>query len=143
MAGAQLNAERLMTGKSGQSSPIAAAALQSRPKACSVSSAAGRLSSVPKCECVTPSAFSRARSTELSRPVMYGANRLAVTISIGAAFYPQHALQFAGLYTSADEATSRAKQKGRSGFVLQGEGGELSLEECLALDVLKVPSGLS
>ena len=80
---------------------------------------------------------------ELSRPVMYGANRLAVTISIGAAFYPQHALQFAGLYKSADEAMYRAKQKGRSGFVLQGEGGELSLEECLALDVLKVPSGLS
>lgn len=79
---------------------------------------------------------------ELSRPVLYGANRLAVTISIGAAFYPQHALQFAGLYKSADEAMYRAKQKGRSGFVLQGCDGELSQQTCLMLDVLKVPSGL-
>lgn len=80
---------------------------------------------------------------ELSRPVLYGANRLAVTISIGAAFYPQHAMQFAGLYKSADEAMYRAKQKGRSGFVLQGCDGELSQQTCLMLDVLKVPSGLS
>jgi diguanylate cyclase (GGDEF)-like protein len=80
---------------------------------------------------------------ELSRPVLYGANRLAVTISIGAALYPQHALQFAGLYKSADEAMYRAKQKGRSGFVLQGCDGELSQQTCLLLDVLKVPSGLS
>ncbi|BCR23247.1 diguanylate cyclase [Aquipseudomonas alcaligenes] len=79
---------------------------------------------------------------ELSRPVLYGANRLAVTISIGAAFYPQHALQFAGLYKAADEAMYRAKQKGRSGFVLQGCDGELSPQTCLILDVLKVPSGL-
>ncbi|MBD9426884.1 GGDEF domain-containing protein [Pseudomonas sp. PDM15] len=80
---------------------------------------------------------------ELSRPVLYGANRLAVTISIGAALYPQHALQFSGLYKSADEAMYRAKQRGRSGFVLQGCDGELSPQTCLMLDVLKVPSGLS
>jgi diguanylate cyclase (GGDEF)-like protein len=80
---------------------------------------------------------------ELSRPVLYGANRLAVTISIGAALYPQHALQFTGLYKSADEAMYRAKQRGRSGFVLQGSDGELSPQTCLMLDVLKVPSGLS
>jgi diguanylate cyclase (GGDEF)-like protein len=80
---------------------------------------------------------------ELSRPVLYGANRLAVTISIGAALYPQHALQFTGLYKSADEAMYRAKQRGRSGFVLQGCDGELSPQTCLMLDVLKVPSGLS
>jgi diguanylate cyclase (GGDEF)-like protein len=80
---------------------------------------------------------------ELSRPVLYGANRLVVTISIGAALYPQHAVQFAGLYKSADEAMYRAKQRGRSGFVLQGSDGELSPQTCLMLDVLKVPSGLS
>jgi diguanylate cyclase (GGDEF)-like protein len=80
---------------------------------------------------------------ELSRPVLYGANRLAVTISIGAALYPQHALQFTGLYKSADEAMYRAKQRGRSGFVLQGSDGELSPQTCLMLDVLKVPSGLT
>ncbi|WP_373389572.1 diguanylate cyclase domain-containing protein [Pseudomonas alcaligenes] len=80
---------------------------------------------------------------ELSRPVLYGANRLAVTISIGGALYPQHALQFTGLYKAADEAMYRAKQKGRSGFVLQGCDGELSQHTCLMLDVLKVPSGLS
>ncbi|WP_137972193.1 diguanylate cyclase [Pseudomonas sp. F(2018)] len=80
---------------------------------------------------------------ELSRPVLYGANRLVVTISIGAALYPQHALQFTGLYKSADEAMYRAKQRGRSGFVLQGCDGELSPQTCLMLDVLKVPSGLS
>nr|WP_286674982.1 diguanylate cyclase [Pseudomonas subflava] len=79
---------------------------------------------------------------ELSRPVLYGANRLAVTISIGGALYPQHAQQFAGLYKSADEAMYRAKEKGRSGFVLQGCDGELSPQACLMLDVLKVPSGL-
>ncbi|MDX5373542.1 MAG: sensor domain-containing diguanylate cyclase [Pseudomonadaceae bacterium] len=80
---------------------------------------------------------------ELSRPVLYGANRLAVTISIGGALYPQHALQFSSLYKAADEAMYRAKQKGRSGFVLQGCDGELSQQTCLMLDVLKVPSGLS
>ena len=80
---------------------------------------------------------------ELSRPVLYGANRLVVTISIGAALYPQHALQFTSLYKSADEAMYRAKQRGRSGFVLQGCDGELSPQTCLMLDVLKVPSGLS
>ncbi len=80
---------------------------------------------------------------ELSRPVLYGANRLAVTISIGGALYPQHALQFTGLYKASDEALYRVKQKGRSGFVLQGCDGELSPQTCLMLDVLKVPSGLS
>ncbi|WP_068829104.1 diguanylate cyclase [Pseudomonas sp. BMS12] len=80
---------------------------------------------------------------ELAKPVLYGANRLAVTISIGGALYPQHAQQFTGLYKAADEAMYRAKQKGRSGFVLQGCDGELSQQTCLMLDVLKVPSGLS
>lgn len=80
---------------------------------------------------------------ELAKPVLYGANRLAVTISLGAALYPQHAEQFAGLYKSADEALYKAKQQGRSGFVMQGGTGNLSQQDCLQLDVLKVPSGLS
>ena len=79
---------------------------------------------------------------ELAKPVMYGANRLAVTISIGGALFPQHAQQFSGLYKAADEAMYRAKQKGRSGFVLQGCDGQMSQQTCLMLDVLKVPSGL-
>lgn len=79
---------------------------------------------------------------ELAKPVLYGANRLAVTISIGAALYPTHAEQFAGLYKSADEALYKAKQQGRSGFVMQGNTGTLSPQECLQLDVLKGPSGL-
>ena len=79
---------------------------------------------------------------ELAKPVLYGASRLAVTISIGAALYPRHAEHFAGLYKSADEALYKAKQQGRSGFVMQGDAGNLSQQECLQLDVLKVPSGL-
>jgi two-component system, sensor histidine kinase LadS len=79
---------------------------------------------------------------ELAKPVLYGANRLAVTISIGAALYPTHAEQFAGLYKSADEALYKAKQQGRSGFVMQSSEGNLSQQEYLQLDVLKVPSGL-
>lgn len=77
---------------------------------------------------------------ELAKPVLYGASQLAVTISIGAALYPQHAVQFAGLYKSADEALYRAKQQGRSGFVIQSDS--LSPQACLQLDVLKVASGL-
>lgn len=80
---------------------------------------------------------------ELAKPVLYGASRLAVTISIGAALYPRHAEHFAGLYKSADEALYKAKQQGRSGFVKQGDAGNLSKQECLQLDVLKVPSGLA
>ena len=81
--------------------------------------------------------------TELAHPVLYGANRLAVTISIGAALYPQHARQFTSLYKTADEALYRAKHRGRSAFVLMGCDGELSSQTCLMLDVLRIPSGLS
>ncbi|MNR62358.1 RNase II stability modulator [compost metagenome] len=74
--------------------------------------------------------------------MLYGVSRLAVTISIGAALYPQHAEQFAGLYKAADEALYKAKQQGRSGFVMQGGESTLNQQECLQLDVLQVPSGL-
>lgn len=57
---------------------------------------------------------------ELAQPVLYRDLPLVVTISIGAALYPQHAEQFAALYEVADEALYRAKQQGRSGFVVQG-----------------------
>ncbi len=80
---------------------------------------------------------------ELAKPVNYGAERLAVSISIGAAFYPQHARQFSALYKAADEALYRAKQKGRSGYVLSGCSGDMNADNRLLLDVLKVPSGLS
>ncbi|PTQ68701.1 diguanylate cyclase (GGDEF)-like protein [Pseudomonas sp. GV071] len=80
--------------------------------------------------------------TELARPVLYGANNLAVTISIGAALFPQHAKQFAGLYKAADEALYQAKSQGRSGCIMRGKDGALSPEQCLFLDVLQVPTGL-
>jgi len=79
---------------------------------------------------------------ELARPVLYGAERLVVTISIGVALYPLHGKQFAALYKAADGALYRVKARGRSGFALCGADGELSTEACLQLDVLKVPSGL-
>ncbi len=79
---------------------------------------------------------------ELAKPVLYGANRLTVTISIGAALFPLHAQQFASLYKAADEAMYQAKQQGRSGFIMPGCDGKLSPQACLQLDVLKVPSGL-
>ncbi|WP_338050403.1 diguanylate cyclase [Pseudomonas lalucatii] len=81
--------------------------------------------------------------SELAQPVCYGAERLTVTISIGGALYPQHASTFAGLYKAADEALYRVKARGRSGWRLCGEDGELSRSARLQLDVLNVPSGLS
>jgi len=77
----------------------------------------------------------------LSKPVLYGAERLSVTISIGIALYPRHAGHFASLYKAADEALYAAKARGRSGAIMHGEG-ELSSEARLHLDVIKVPSGL-
>lgn len=79
---------------------------------------------------------------ELAQPVLYGAERLTVTISIGAALYPQHASHFASLYKAADEALYRAKARGRSGSSVCGDDGELSSSARLHLDVLKVISGL-
>ncbi|MGQ7959612.1 diguanylate cyclase domain-containing protein [Pseudomonas sp. SP16.1] len=79
---------------------------------------------------------------DLSEPVLYGAERLQVTISIGVALYPLHARHFAGLYKAADQALYRVKELGRSGSRVHGEDGELSDQACLQLDVLKVPSGL-
>lgn len=79
---------------------------------------------------------------ELSQPVRYGAERLAVTVSIGVALFPQHGGHFAALYKAADEALYRVKTQGRSGFYLCGADGGLSDSDCLQLDVLKVPSGL-
>ncbi|WP_324733181.1 diguanylate cyclase [Pseudomonas paeninsulae] len=79
---------------------------------------------------------------ELAQPVLYGAERLTVTISIGVALYPQHASHFASLYKAADEALYRAKARGRSGSSVCGDDGELSSSARLHLDVLKVTSGL-
>ena len=58
------------TGRSGQSSPMAAACVQSSANSFKKASAAGRLSSVPKRACVMPSAFSRNRKAAESRPVI-------------------------------------------------------------------------
>ena len=79
---------------------------------------------------------------ELAKPVMYGAKRLTVTISIGAALYPQHANNFTSLYKAADEMLYKVKARGRSGSAVCGEDGELSSSTRLRLDVLDVPSGL-
>lgn len=79
---------------------------------------------------------------ELAKPVMYGAERLTVTISIGVALYPQHAGTFTALYKAADEMLYRVKTRGRSGSAVCGEDGELSNSARLHLDVLSVPSGL-
>ncbi|SDF91653.1 diguanylate cyclase (GGDEF) domain-containing protein [Pseudomonas seleniipraecipitans] len=59
--------------------------------------------------------------TELARPVAYAEHALTVSISIGVAFYPQHAGQFAGLYKAADQALYQAKAAGRSGTAVYGE----------------------
>ncbi|XLX41082.1 diguanylate cyclase domain-containing protein [Ectopseudomonas mendocina] len=80
---------------------------------------------------------------ELSAPVHFGAERLRVTISIGAAIYPRHARNFTGLYKIADQTLYRVKELGRSGARVHGDDGELSEQACLQLDVLKVPSGLA
>jgi diguanylate cyclase (GGDEF)-like protein len=79
---------------------------------------------------------------ELAHPVMYGAERLSVTISIGVALYPQHAKQFTHLYKAADETLYKVKARGRSGAALCGEDGELSSSARAHLDVIKVTSGL-
>jgi diguanylate cyclase (GGDEF)-like protein len=79
---------------------------------------------------------------ELAQPVLYGAEPLTVTISIGAALAPQHAKQFGSLYKAADEALYKVKARGRSGSSICGEDGELSSSARLQLDVLKIPSGL-
>ena len=79
---------------------------------------------------------------ELAKPVRYGAERLTVTISIGVALYPQHAGTFTALYKAADEMLYRVKSRGRSGWAMCGEDGELSDSARLHLDVLNVPSGL-
>ena len=52
---------------------------------------------------------------ELARPVQYGEHSLTVSISIGIAFYPQHAEHFTSLYKAADQALYQAKAAGRSG----------------------------
>lgn len=63
-------------------------------------------------------------SAELARPLPYKDTMLSVSISIGVAFYPDHAEQFAGLYKAADEALYQAKQNGRSGIVQRGQNTE-------------------
>ncbi|WP_445942089.1 diguanylate cyclase domain-containing protein [Pseudomonas sp. XK-1] len=80
---------------------------------------------------------------ELAQPVHYGAERLTVTISIGAALYPQHAHTFTSLYKAADEMLYKVKARGRSGSAVCGEDGELSSSARLQVDVLNVSSGLS
>ncbi|NQD93766.1 diguanylate cyclase [Pseudomonas sp. CrR25] len=79
---------------------------------------------------------------ELAQPVLYGAERLVVTISIGGALYPRHAKHFTCLYKAADEALYKVKARGRSGSSICGEDGELSSSARLHLDVIKVTSGL-
>ena len=56
---------------------------------------------------------------ELSLPVPYRGTSLAVTVSVGAAFFPHHAEEFSRLYKAADEALYRAKQQGRASWVQQ------------------------
>ncbi|VXC17163.1 putative diguanylate cyclase AdrA [Pseudomonas sp. 8Z] len=51
----------------------------------------------------------------LSEPVLFGSERLSVTISIGAALYPRHARNFTELYHTADLALYQVKEQGRSG----------------------------
>ncbi|AHY41475.1 diguanylate cyclase [Stutzerimonas decontaminans] len=58
---------------------------------------------------------------ELSKPVPYGEVSLAVTVSVGAAFFPRHADEFSQLYKAADEALYRAKHQGRGNWVQQDE----------------------
>ena len=58
---------------------------------------------------------------ELSKPVAYGEMSLAVTVSVGAAFFPRHAEEFSQLYKAADEALYRAKHQGRANWVQQDE----------------------
>ena len=79
---------------------------------------------------------------ELAKPVLYGAEALTVTISIGVALYPRHARQFTDLYKSADETLYKVKARGRSGSAVCGDDGALSSSARLYLDVLNVPSGL-
>ena len=79
---------------------------------------------------------------ELAAPVLYGTENLRVTISIGAALFPQHAKHFTDLYKAADSALYRVKELGRSGSRVHGDDGELTDQACLQLDVLRVPSGL-
>jgi diguanylate cyclase (GGDEF)-like protein len=79
---------------------------------------------------------------ELAKPVMYGAQRLTVSISIGVALYPRHASNFSSLYKAADEMLYKVKSRGRSAWAVCGEAGEMSNSTRLHLDVLSVPSGL-
>jgi diguanylate cyclase (GGDEF)-like protein len=79
---------------------------------------------------------------ELAQPVSYRTERLTVTISIGAALYPQHAHNFTCLYKAADEMLYKVKARGRSGSAVCGEDDELSSSARLQVDVLNVPSGL-
>lgn len=79
---------------------------------------------------------------ELAQPVLYGAERLSVTISIGAALYPQHACNFSSLYKASDEMLYKVKEHGRSGSAICGEDGEMSSNTRLQVDVLNVTSGL-
>ncbi|SDI57222.1 diguanylate cyclase (GGDEF) domain-containing protein [Pseudomonas flavescens] len=57
---------------------------------------------------------------ELARPVDYAGQALTVSISIGVAFHPLHAEQFASLYKAADQALYQAKAAGRSSAAVYG-----------------------
>ncbi len=63
---------------------------------------------------------------ELAQPVLYGAEPLTVTISVGVALYPQHASTFASLYKAADQMLYKVKSRGRSGSAVCGEDEEMS-----------------
>jgi two-component system, sensor histidine kinase LadS len=80
---------------------------------------------------------------ELAKPVLYGAEPLTVTISIGVALYPQHASTFSTLYKATDEMLYKVKSRGRSDFAVCGDDGDMSSTTRLRMDILNTPSGLA
>src|SRR5574337_837860 len=65
---AQANPARCSSGRSGQSSPIAAASVQSMPSASSRACAAASLSPTPKAACGRPRSAARRRTADLGLP---------------------------------------------------------------------------
>ena len=77
----------------------------------------------------------------LTQSVQYGQQALCISVSIGAALYPQHGAQLAQLYKAADEALYQAKEAGRNTFKLH-DGPVPQLELEMTLDVFKAPKSL-
>ena len=57
---------------------------------------------------------------ELAAPIHYNGHELQVSLSIGAALYPLHGMNFSDLYKAADKALYQVKQQGRAGFAVAG-----------------------